>query len=58
MLCISIGICILLIVSGWLRCILIDIRIFLLGIFIGGNDLVVFFSVGVVNYIILYDFKL
>lgn len=56
MLCISI--CILLIVNGRLRCILIDMRIFLLGIFVGGNDLVVFFSVGVVNYIILYDFKL
>lgn len=58
MLCTSTGTCILLTVSGWSRCILIDIRIFPLGTSIGGNDMVAFFSVGVVNHITLHDLKL
>lgn len=58
MLCTSTGTCILLTVNGWSRCILIDIRIFPLGTSIGGNDLVAFFSVGVVNHITLHDLKL
>lgn len=58
MLCTSTGTCILLTVNGWSRCILIDIRIFPLGTSIGGNDMVAFFSVGVVNHITLHDLKL